>query len=82
MTHPGSLVVSPIMREFAETMRLQRREWKWTQEQLAMVTGLDRTFISDLERCKKCPSLLTCARLADALGFKISFLRGSKWLKL
>ncbi len=73
MSHSPGLMGIKVVYTFAETVRLRRRAKGWTQVQLALETGLDRSFISDVERCRKCPSLATCALLADALGFKISF---------
>lgn len=38
-----------------------------SQMKLHVTTGLDRTFISDLERGIQCPSLMTIFRIAKGL---------------
>lgn len=43
-----------------------------SQEELAFKAGLHRTYISQLERGEKSPSLKTLQRLAKALGIKPS----------
>jgi transcriptional regulator with XRE-family HTH domain len=48
-------------------MRKTRRERKISQMGLHIRTGLDRTFISDLERGIQCPSLRTIFRIATGL---------------
>lgn len=50
-----------------KNLRLQRR---WTQEYLASISNLERTFISMLERGIKQPSLKTIGDLAQAFDLK------------
>jgi len=45
-----------------------------SQMDLHVKSGLDRTFISDLERGIQCPSLITILRVAKALGITASEL--------
>lgn len=45
-----------------------------TQEQLAFAAELDRTYISQLERDKKSPTLDVLFRICDALGIRLSEL--------
>ncbi len=47
---------------------------KLSQEGLADAAGLDRTFISALERGRKNPTLKTIVRVAEALGVTPSVL--------
>ena len=58
---------SGVERAFGEVMRTIREELGISQMILHMRTGLDRTFISDLERGVQCPSLRTIYRVAAGL---------------
>ena len=49
-------------------MRDARERASMSQMALHVRSGLDRTFISDLERGIQCPSLRTILRVAKALG--------------
>lgn len=61
-------------RLIAYNVRKHRKALKKTQEQLAADTGLDRTFISDVERHEVDMRLSTIAKLAKALKIKIGDL--------
>lgn len=43
----------------------------WTQQQLADASGVSQTFISELESCKKQPTVAIAVRLAKALGVEL-----------
>lgn len=45
-----------------------------TQEALAFEAGVDRTYISQLERNKKSPTVDVLFRLCEAMGIKASEL--------
>lgn len=45
-----------------------------TQEGLALICNLDRTYIGRLERMERSPSLGTLKKLADGLGMSLSEL--------
>lgn len=45
-----------------------RKERGWTQEELAERSGLSQQYISDLERGKRNPTIVTIYELAQALG--------------
>jgi transcriptional regulator with XRE-family HTH domain len=55
-------------------MRTTRHRLGMSQMGLHVRTGLDRTFISDLERGVQCPSLRTIFRVAKGLGTTPSIL--------
>lgn len=59
-----------ISSRFGRRLRELRQERGMTQLQLAVDFGIDRTFISDVERGRKAISLTTLEILA--LGFKLS----------
>ena len=52
---------------FAEVLKATRKKHGFSQEKLALQGGLDRTFISLLERGLRQPSLTTILQIADAL---------------
>jgi transcriptional regulator with XRE-family HTH domain len=59
---------------FGEVLQNARKKAGMTQEQLAFASGLDRTYVSRLERNKKSPTLNTLLQLGDALGVPASTL--------
>ncbi|MBM3501310.1 MAG: helix-turn-helix transcriptional regulator [Armatimonadetes bacterium] len=59
-------------KAFAAVLRDLRTRAGLSQEELGELTDLHRTYISQLERCLKSPSLRTLTRLAAALGVSVS----------
>ena len=59
---------------FGATLREYRTKKGLSQDELAHITGLDRTFISLLERGLRQPSLSTLLQLGGALGVAASEL--------
>ena len=56
-----------IQRAFGVVLRRVRKEAKLSQEDLALESGLDRTFISLLERGLRQPTLTSLFALAKSL---------------
>lgn len=54
--------------EFGRRLKMLRLQRGLTQEKLSEVAGLDRNYVSEAERGRMNPTLLTIGRLADALG--------------
>ena len=52
---------------FGNCLRQLRKQHGYSQEHLAMICDLDRTFVSLLERGRRQPSLSTILNLAAAL---------------
>jgi transcriptional regulator with XRE-family HTH domain len=59
------------MRLLGEAVRRARKERHVSQEELAFRSGLDRTFVSAVERGIRNPSLLSVYALADALEIEV-----------
>ena len=59
---------------FGRAVRAQRVTRGWSQERLAAEAGLDRTYISGLERGVRNPALSTQERIAAALGVTVQEL--------
>jgi transcriptional regulator with XRE-family HTH domain len=50
-----------IIAVVAETVRRARKAAGWSQEDLALEAGLDRTYISQVERKKRNVTIVVCA---------------------
>lgn len=56
-----------VRQTLADNMKRLRKEREWSQEALADEAGLDRTYISGIERRVKNPTITVVRRVADAL---------------
>ncbi len=63
-----------IEQIFGEELQKIRKEKGLSQEQLGFESGYHRTYISQLERGVKCPSLKTIFRISEALAVRPSKL--------
>jgi transcriptional regulator with XRE-family HTH domain len=68
---------APIVRSFAERLRVVRLARTLTQAQLGEAAGVPASYISDLEQAKAAPGIDLVARLADALGTTVTDLLAS-----
>lgn len=59
---------------FGTEVRRLRLESSLSQEALAEISGLDRTFVSMIERGIRKPTLESAKRIADGLGFSLGEL--------
>lgn len=55
-------------RQFGTRLHRLRTQAGFTQEQLALAAGLDRTYVGGVERGRRNPTLVTMWRLATTLG--------------
>ncbi len=65
---------SGINRRFGKAIRRRRRELDFSQEELAERAELHRSYISDIERGERNPSLENIEKLAKALNISIAHL--------
>jgi transcriptional regulator with XRE-family HTH domain len=56
------------VKKFGEKVRSYRGKFGITQEELGFRSGLDRTYISGIERGLRNPSITAAARIAEAIG--------------
>jgi len=63
-----------IRKQLAHNIRIRRAAKGLSQEALAFEADLDRTYISQVERCVGNPSLLVLCKLASVLGVDIQEL--------
>lgn len=61
-----------LERAFGDALREVRKEHGVSQEQLALDSGLDRTYVSLIERGVQSPTIRSVAKLATVLGVKPS----------
>lgn len=63
-----------INQKFGQRVRDVRKDLGLSQEELGFKAGLNRTYISDIERGTKNPTIVTIDTLARTLGMSISEL--------
>ena len=59
-----------VVQLLGENVRHYRKLNGMTQEQLALEAGMERSYLSDLERGTRNPSVVALGRLADALNIE------------
>jgi len=62
-----------IDKKFGKVLKALRTERGLSQEEFAMNVGLHRTYISQLERGLKSPSLRTIKKICDELEVSIAY---------
>jgi transcriptional regulator with XRE-family HTH domain len=62
---------NPLLRRVGARLRKARRAKAISQEQLALTSNLDRSFVSGLERGEFNVSLLVLAKLARVLNVRL-----------
>ena len=63
-----------LSRQFSASLRHYRNQAELSQEELADLASLDRTYVSQLERGLKSPTLNTLDRLATCLDVRVQSL--------
>lgn len=63
-----------VRSRLAANMKALRKERGWSQEALAGEAGLDRTYISGIERQVKNPTITVVERVAKALNCRLGDL--------
>jgi len=57
-----------IRQRLGRNLRRLRKEKGWSQEQFAEEAGVHRTYVSDIERCARNPTIVVLEQLAKPLG--------------
>lgn len=65
---------NPTLKAFGIHLRNLRLEQGLSQEELASLAGLHRTYIGGVERGERNPTLVTLVKIAKALGLSIPSL--------
>ena len=65
------LMVSDVREKFAKKLNSIRESRGLSQEELAFMCGIDRTYIGRIERLERNPSLVVLQKIADGLGISL-----------
>jgi transcriptional regulator with XRE-family HTH domain len=65
---------SQILRLLAAQIKTRRLSKGWSQEQLAERASIQRSYIADLERGGRNPSVRTLVKIANALSISVANL--------
>lgn len=63
-----------IRQRLARNLRRLREQKGWSQEQFAFEAGIHRTYVSDIERGARNPTITVVEKLAHPLGVTASEL--------
>jgi len=63
-----------VLRLLAARIRKLRQDKGWSQERLAELAGIHRTYLGGIETARRNPSVLNLARIADALDVPVAAL--------
>lgn len=63
-----------ILEKFANRLIELRKQRNLSQEELALLSGVDRTYIGRIERIERNPSLVILAKIAKGFNIKITEL--------
>lgn len=72
--HSSSIWWMDVRQRLAANMKRLRKERGWSQEALADEAGMDRTYISGIERVVKNPTITVVERVATALACQLGDL--------
>ncbi len=64
----------PILKKFGQNVRRKREASAISQEGLAEIAELDRTYVGGIERGERNPTLVSAARIAKALRVRVADL--------
>jgi transcriptional regulator with XRE-family HTH domain len=65
-----------VARKISNVVKQRRKSLGISQEQLALIVGIDRTYASQIERAIANPSLTVLCNIATALNLSLSQLVG------
>ena len=60
--------------ELGKRIRFLRLERKWSQEDLALAAGINKNYLSDLERGMRNPTFEVLDKISTAFGMSLSQL--------
>lgn len=63
--------VDNINQKIGLKIKLERAKRNWSQEKLAEISDMSKTFIGDVERGKSSPTIETLAKIAKAFDIEL-----------
>lgn len=63
-----------VTKKFANKLKKIREERNLSQEDLALLCEIDRTYIGRIERLERKPTIVILEKIANGLGIKLSEL--------
>ena len=64
----------PILKKFGQNVRRKREAYCISQESLAEIADLDRTYVGGIERGERNPTIISAVRIAKALRVRLADL--------
>ncbi len=64
----------PILKKFGQNVRRKREAYRISQEGLAEMAELDRTYVGGIERGERNPTIISAVRIAKALRVRVADL--------
>lgn len=64
----------PILISLGKAIRMARRKKGLSQENLALLSGIDRSYMGRIERGDNNVAILTLSRISEALGMRLEEL--------
>jgi transcriptional regulator with XRE-family HTH domain len=77
---PSKFSRHPILTALGEAIRRNRKRMGYSQERLAQLAELDRSYLGQIERGENSVALLPLAKIAEVLGVTIAELMGEAGL--
>jgi transcriptional regulator with XRE-family HTH domain len=72
--HPAITLAMDVRERLGTNLRRLRKAKGLSQEKFALEHGLDRTYVSGIERGVRNPTIVVVQRLADALRVEVAEL--------
>lgn len=63
-----------VLRELGSRIRIRRKQLRWSQEELALVAEIDRSYVGGVERGERNLTFTVLCRLAEALRCDVAAL--------
>ena len=74
----AELISRELEKNIARSIHELRCAMKWSLDKLASVTGLSKSYLSQIENCEKTPTIMTLTKIAYALKVNVQVLFGDQ----